>query len=79
VNGSDDIRLAAVRAGGVPVTGDGGEDLVAPPSLSSVRAYPDLDALDAAMEADPRVYRRYGNETGALLGSSLAELETLAG
>jgi methionine-gamma-lyase len=79
VNGSDDIRLAAVRAGGVPVTGDGGEDLVAPPSLSSVRAYPDLDALDAAMEADPRVYRRYGNETVALLESTLAGLETPAG
>ena len=79
MNGSDDIRLAAVRAGGVPVTGDGGEDLVAPPSLSSVRAYPDLDALDAAMEADPRVYRRYGNETVALLESTLAELETPAG
>jgi cystathionine beta-lyase/cystathionine gamma-synthase len=69
-------RLAAVRAGGKPVMGVDGADLVAPPALSSVRAYPDLDALDAAMEADPRVYRRHGNESAALLEHTLAVLET---
>jgi cystathionine gamma-synthase len=76
---TDDIRLAAIRAGAVPAGGDEGRDLVAPPSLSSARSYPDLDALDAAMEADPRVYRRYGNESVALLEATLAALETPGG
>ncbi|GAC1576052.1 MAG: methionine gamma-lyase [Candidatus Dormibacteria bacterium] len=70
-----DRRLAAIRAGGGPETGPGGADLAAGPSLSSVRAYPDLDALDAAMEADPRVYRRHGSESVALLEATLAALE----
>ncbi|PZR84229.1 MAG: hypothetical protein DLM65_00440 [Candidatus Aeolococcus gillhamiae] len=76
---SDDIRLAAIRAGAVPAGGDEGRDLVAPPALSSARSYPDLDALDAAMEADPRVYRRYSNESVALLEATLAALETPGG
>jgi cystathionine gamma-synthase len=75
----DDIRLAAIRAGALPATGPDGADLVAPPSLSSVRSYPDLDALDAAMEADPRVYRRFGNDSVRLLESTLAALETPPG
>jgi cystathionine beta-lyase/cystathionine gamma-synthase len=74
-----DIRLAAIRAGALPASGSDGADLVAPPSLSSVRSYPDLDALDAAMEADPRVYRRFGNDSVGLLESTLAALETLPG
>ena len=74
-----DIRLAAVRAGGPPVAGPDGVDLVASPSFASVRAYPDLDTLDAAMEADPRRYRRDGNETVALLEATLAQLETPPG
>ena len=73
-----DIGLAAIRAGSGGAGADGG-DMVAPPSLSSVRWYPDLDALDAAMEADPRVYRRYGSESVALLESTLAALETPPG
>ena len=76
---AEEIRLAAVRAGGQPVAGSEGIDLAASPSLGAVRAYPDLDALDAAMEADPRVYRRYGNDTVALLEGILAELERPAG
>jgi methionine-gamma-lyase len=61
------------------VRGDAGEDLVAAPALTSVRAYPNLDALDAAMEADPRVYRRHGNETVEMLESLLATLDTPPG
>jgi methionine-gamma-lyase len=76
---NDDIGLAAIRAGALPAAGAEGTDLVAPPSLTSARSYPDLDALDAAMEADPRVYRRYGNESVALLEGTLARLETPAG
>jgi methionine-gamma-lyase len=79
VSESGDIRLAAIRAGGRPARGDAGEDLVAAPALTSVRAYPTLDALDAAMEADPRVYRRHGNETVEMLESLLAALETPPG
>ena len=63
----------------MPVHDSGGEDLVAAPSLSSVRAYPDLDALDAAMEADPRVYRRHGNETVRMLEATIAALEAPPG
>lgn len=74
-----DISLAAIRAGGRHSLSPEGEDLVAGPALAAVRAYPDLDALDAAMEADPRVYRRHGNETVALLEQVLATLETPAG
>jgi cystathionine beta-lyase/cystathionine gamma-synthase len=79
VNAKDDIRLAAIRTGALPATGSDGADMVAPPSLSSVRSYPDLDSLDAAMEADPRVYRRHGNETVGLLEATLAALETPPG
>jgi methionine-gamma-lyase len=79
VSESGDPRLAAIRAGGRPVRGDAGEDLVAAPALTSVRAYPNLDALDAAMEADPRVYRRHGNETVEMLESLLATLDTPPG
>ncbi len=73
---SQDTRLAAIRAGALPASGDQGTDLVAAPSLASARSYPGLDALDAALEADPRAYRRHGNETVALLESTLARLET---
>ncbi len=76
---TDDIRLAAIRAAAVTANGPDGADLVAPPSLSSARSYPDLDALDAAMEADPRVYRRHGNESLTLLEATLARLETPPG
>ncbi len=76
---TDDARLAAMRAGALPSSGVEGADLVAPPSLSSARSYPDLDALDAAIEADPRAYRRHGNESVALLESTLATLETSPG
>ncbi len=78
MSAGEETRLLAIRGGG-PVAGAEGADLAASPSLSSVRAYPDLDALDAAMEADPRVYRRHGNETVALLESTLAALETPVG
>ncbi|MGH7723265.1 MAG: trans-sulfuration enzyme family protein [Candidatus Dormibacteria bacterium] len=74
-----DIRLAAIRAGGLPAAGSDGVDLVAPPSLSAVRSYPDLDSLDAAMEADPRVYRRHGSESVSLLEATMATLETPPG
>jgi cystathionine beta-lyase/cystathionine gamma-synthase len=76
---TDDIRLTAIRAGAMPAAGAEGTDLVAPPSLSSARSYPDLDALDAALEADPRAYRRHGNESVALLESTLARLEAPPG
>ncbi|MDQ6857306.1 MAG: PLP-dependent transferase [Candidatus Dormibacteraeota bacterium] len=76
---TDDIRLAAIRAGAQPSAGPEGTDLVAPPALSSARSYPDLDALDAAMEADPRAYRRHGNDSVALLEATLAWLEAPPG
>ncbi len=76
---SDDPRLIAIRAGALPSPGADGTDLVAPPALSSARSYPDLDALDAAMEADPRSYRRHGNDTVAMLESTLARLESPPG
>jgi cystathionine gamma-synthase len=79
VNAGEDIRLTAIRAGALPLSGADGADLVAPPALSSVRSYPDLDSLDAAMEADPRVYRRHGNESAGLLEAALATLETPPG
>jgi cystathionine beta-lyase/cystathionine gamma-synthase len=79
VTDGEDLRLAAIRAGALPAAGPEGADMVAPPSLSSVRSYPDLDALDAAMEADPHVYRRHGNESVSLLESALATLETPPG
>jgi cystathionine beta-lyase/cystathionine gamma-synthase len=76
---TEDIRLAAIRAGAMPAAGVEGADLVAPPSLSSARSYPDLESLDAALEADPRAYRRHGNESVALLESTLARLEAPPG
>jgi cystathionine gamma-synthase len=76
---TDDICLAAIRAGALPGSGVEGADLVAPPSLSSARSYPDLAALDAAIEADPRAYRRHGNESVGLLESTLSILETPPG
>ena len=75
----DDPGLAAIRAGIGTGEGRDGTSLVASPVLGSVRAYGDLDALDAAMAADPRVYRRDGNETVDLLERTLARLETPPG
>ncbi|HEY7926047.1 MAG: trans-sulfuration enzyme family protein [Candidatus Dormibacteria bacterium] len=79
MSAQEHLRLAAIRAGGREVRTSEGEELVAAPTLASVRAYPDLDALDAAMEADPRVYRRHGNETVGMLEEVLATLETPPG
>ncbi|HWF56937.1 MAG TPA: PLP-dependent transferase [Candidatus Dormibacteraeota bacterium] len=79
MNPGEDIDLAAIRAGALRAAGSAGADLVAPPSLSSVRSYPDLDALDAAIEGDPRAYRRYGSESVGLLEATLATLETPPG
>jgi methionine-gamma-lyase len=73
------LAVEAIRAGSRHGRDPQGEDLVSGPALASVRAYPDLEALDAAMEADPRVYRRHGNETVAMLEAVLARLETPAG
>jgi cystathionine gamma-synthase len=42
---------------------------------ASVFAYPDLAAVDAAMEGDRRVYRRYGDEATIRLEDALAALE----
>ncbi len=76
---ADDVSLAAIRAGGRSPSAPGGADLVSSPTLASVRAFADLDELDAAMEAGPQPYRRDGNETVSLLESTLATLETPPG
>jgi len=69
---------AAARAGlGLDRTGSG-EDLVAPLTLSSVRAYRDIGAVDAGMDMRES-YRRYGGGTPALLEEALAGLETPEG
>lgn len=79
MSADDELALIASRAGGRAAADDSGEDAVAELSLASVRTYPNLDALDAAMEADPRVYRRYGNSTVSLLETALAALEGVGG
>jgi cystathionine beta-lyase/cystathionine gamma-synthase len=71
-----DPSTLAARAGlGTPRSA-AGADLVAPPSLSSVRTYAGLEELDAAMEKRDG-YRRYGNESVVLLEDALARLEAV--
>jgi cystathionine beta-lyase/cystathionine gamma-synthase len=55
-----------------------GNDLVAPISLASVRAYADLPSVDEAMEGR-NSYRRYGGGNPQLLEAALVELETVPG
>lgn len=71
----DRQALLAIRSGGGVTDSEGGADLVAPLSLTAVRAYRDLDALDVAMGGDGREYRRHGNESVALLERLLGALE----
>ena len=70
----------AARAGLGRPSGDvdAGIDLIAPPSLGSVRAYADLSSLQAGMETR-EAYRRYGSQSVALLEEALAQLETPGG
>jgi cystathionine beta-lyase/cystathionine gamma-synthase len=53
--------------------------LVPPIATASVFAYPDVEAVDAAMEGDRRIYRRYGDEATIRLEETLAALETPRG
>jgi len=53
----------------------GGAELVAPPSVASVRAYADLPALDAAMAGERGVYGRHGNDSVMALEDALVDLE----
>jgi cystathionine gamma-synthase len=69
---------SAARAGlGAPTSAEG-VDLIAAPAVSSVRAYPDIDAVDAGMDTRD-AYRRYGNESVRLLEEAIAGLETPSG
>jgi len=73
-----DPATLAARAGLGKSVGGHGADLVAPPSLASVRAYADLDELDTGMEGRD-AYRRYGPESVRLLESAIASLEQIPG
>ena len=73
-----DPATLAARAGlGKSVDGRGA-DLVASPSLTSVRTYADLTELDTGMEGRD-AYRRYGPESVRLLETAIASLEQLPG
>ncbi len=78
-----DGRLApetlAAQAGSPPLPPPEGAPLVPPIVPASVFAYPSLDAVDAAMANDRRVYRRYGDEATMRLEESLAALEAPPG
>ncbi len=78
MNKGPDPSTVAARAGlGRGASGEG-DDLVPPLSLASVRAYPDLAAVDAGMDTRDS-YRRYGGGVPAVLETALAELETVRG
>ena len=68
----------AVRAG-LGHAGAGSAPVVAPPSLSSVRAYRSLEALDRGMVEERGLYRRHGNESVELLEAALSDLEAVEG
>ena len=73
-----DPSTSTARAGlGRGNDGDGA-DLVAPISLASVRAYPDIPSVDEA-GAGRSSYRRYGGGNPAQLEAVLADLETVPG
>jgi len=73
-----DPSTSTARAGlGRGDTGDG-DELVAPLSLASVRAYADLPSVDEAMEGRD-VYRRYGGGNPQRLEEAMIELETVPG
>jgi len=78
-----DDRLApetiAAQAGSPELPPPEGAPLVPPIVPASVFAYPGLDAVDAAMEGDRRVYRRYGDEATMRLEEALAALEAPPG
>jgi cystathionine beta-lyase/cystathionine gamma-synthase len=65
----------AAHAGSPDFPPPEGVPLVPPIGPASVFAYPDLGAVDAAMEGDRRVYRRYGDEATIRLEEALAALE----
>ena len=69
----------AAQAGSPHLPPPEGAPLVPPIVPASVFAYPGLDAVDAAMEGDRRVYRRYGDEATMRLEETLAALETPRG
>lgn len=83
MSGAGDPPLApetiAAQAGSPELPPPGGVPLVPPIVPASVFAYPSLDAVDAAMSGDRRVYRRYGDEATMRLEESLAALEAPRG
>jgi len=71
----DPATIAAHAGSPAPAPRDGAP-LVPHVAPATVYAYADLDAVDAAMEGDRRVYRRYGDEATIRLEEALAALET---
>jgi cystathionine beta-lyase/cystathionine gamma-synthase len=71
-----DPATIAAQAGSPDLPPPQGVPLVPPIVPASVFAYPDLDSVDAAMDADRRVYRRYGDEATMRLEEALMALET---
>lgn len=71
-----DPATIAAQAGRPDLPPPDGAPLVPPISPASVRAYPDLAAVDEAMASDRRVYRRYGDDATIRLEEALAALET---
>jgi cystathionine beta-lyase/cystathionine gamma-synthase len=70
------LETLAAQAGSPDLPPPEGVPLVPPIAVSSVFAYPDVEAVDAAMVGDRRVYRRYGDEATMRLEETLAALET---
>ena len=73
-----DPSTATARAGLARGTTGDGNDLIAPISLASVRAYADIPSVDEA-GAGRSSYRRYGGGNPAQLEAVLAGLETVPG
>ncbi len=73
-----DPQTRAAQAGSPDLPPPEGVPLVPPIVPAAVFAYRDLDAVDAAMTGDRRVYRRYGSEPVLRLEEALAALETPA-
>jgi cystathionine gamma-synthase len=75
VTGPLDPQTLAAQAGSPDHPPADGAPLVPPITTASVYAYPDLEAVEAAMVGDRRVYRRHGSEAAMLLEQALAALE----
>ena len=70
-----DPATIAAQAGSPESPPHEGVPLIPHVTPATVYAYPDLDAVDAAMQGDRRVYRRHGDEATMHLEQALAQLE----